>query len=326
MVLYKCECGHETNKKYSMKIHLNRKISCMTNKNMSIININTLCVSRINTNLSHLTIEEKKTREKEMKKQRNIKRNFKEYSIGGMTEIQYASRLLKNMKKRINENKLSIHDWTVETFLKLLQQNTIYKIITMYGILEFPMVLTNGYHNSASIDRIDDNEGYILSNIEIRPHFLNTRYKLSTKDLKTIIESKLINSFQEININYKYFYILANHAKQNKRKINFDFNSIKECTEFLIELFKQQNGKCHYSKIPIYAIHNHKYRISIERLDSTKSYNKNNIVLIVVGLNNRPSGQYKNIHLTIQQKEFASKVGSFNQEYWNKCFEKFIVN
>jgi hypothetical protein len=59
--------------------------------------------------------------------------------------------------------------------------------------------------------------------------------------------------------------------------------------------------------------------LSIERLNPLKSYCKENIVLIVVGLNSQPNGQFLNSHLTDNQRHQALEVGKFNQEYWNLC-------
>ena len=43
--------------------------------------------------------------------------------------------------------------------------------------------MKSGYHNTASFDRIDDSLAYTEDNIEIRPHFLNTPFKLTTQNI-----------------------------------------------------------------------------------------------------------------------------------------------
>jgi len=89
--------------------------------------------------------------------------------------------------------------------------------------------------------------------------------------------------------------------------------------EFLLRLFILQGGRCKYSYIPIFPYSLHPYKISVERINPLKGYSKNNIALIVVGLNGRPAGQFKNLHLTENQKQIALDAGKFNQEYWNTC-------
>jgi len=107
-----------------------------------------------------------------------------------------------------------------------------------------------------------------------------------------------------------------NTTNKNKK---FDFDSLKECKLFLIKLYIKQGGRCAYSNIPIYPERNHKYKLSPERIDPTKSYNKDNIVLIVIGLNGSPAGQWLNEDLSEQQHQIALKSGIFNQDYWNSC-------
>ena len=56
MVLYRCLCGYEAKLKADMKKHLNRKISCMPDQDMELINIEDLLVEgRIYENLSHFS-------------------------------------------------------------------------------------------------------------------------------------------------------------------------------------------------------------------------------------------------------------------------------
>jgi len=329
MVLYKCECGYETNIKGHMKNHLNRIISCTLNKDMKLIDVNTLLIKgKIYQKLSHLTLEEKSEKDK----QRHSKNDSNNNILGKLTTEMFAKQVLKYMKNSSKKRNHNLPSWILEDVVKILQNNQIYIIKdTVLGQLEFPMMLTNGYHNTASFDRINNNLGYYESNIEIRPFFLNTLYKLDTEDIKNIIKireekqnnQELVNIAKNITSKWTcFFYTLSksakHHSDENRGK-TFDFINIKECALFLIKLYIEQGGRCAYSKIPIYPETGHKYRISTERLDPTKSYSKDNIVLIVVGLNGRLPGQYLNKNLTDEQTQEALEAARFNQEYWDIC-------
>jgi len=345
--LYICLCkNYRTHDKSKLREHLQRKISCIPqNVDRSLINIDTLLVNskQIHENLSHLTEDEKFER----KRQQKIKCNTENKTmLGLMTIKQFSSMLYQNMKchtntrneKRLLNNKILHHElsWAVDDIIKMLKDtNEVYIIPeTILGPLIFPLKLTNGFHNSAAFDRIDNELGYFKENIEIRPHFLNTPYKLSTSQIKDIVEfreknqdiqellgiTKLINNYSFTN----FFHELAAQCKSNSRVSDheyktFEFDSIKECGLFFIKLFIEQGGRCAYSKIPIYPEKQHVYKISPERVDPSKGYSKNNVVLITIGLNGRPAGQFLNEHLTDEQKLIAINAGCFNQDYWDQC-------
>jgi hypothetical protein len=334
MVLYRCECGVESDNRYNMKKHLIRKTSCIKGKDMSVIDVDFLCVSRITKDLSILTSDEKKQRQKEQIKQHDFNRGI----LGNLTDLTYAKEKLKSMKKASKERKHILPTfWSSETVLSLLQKNQIYKVDTNIGIFEFPTILANGYLNSAVLDRINDDIGYKLDNIEVRPHFLNTPYKLSTDDIKQIPIlreiPRTLDELEEIEyminmqpLHKNFFYNKAHDIMKNtkiktreKRGITFDFESIEECRQFLVEQYVKQGGRCYYTNIPIVQDKEDIFMISTERLDPTKSYNKNNIVFVVIGLNFPPKGQIYNKQINEEQLKIAIDAAIFNQEYWDRC-------
>lgn len=134
------------------------------------------------------------------------------------------------------------------------------------------------------------------------------------------ILKKIIDDVDNIPISRTFFYKLANGAKSHSsdKKI-FDFKSISECAYFLIQIFIKQGGRCAYSNVPIYPISGHKYMMSIERKNPLNGYTKENIILIVAGLNCPPSGQIHNKNRDEIEKEEILKTSIFNQEYWDKC-------
>ena len=73
---------------------------------------------------------------------------------------------------------------------------------------------------------------------------------------------------------YRYLTDIQNHAKQNARQCDISL-------EDLYSQYKKQNGKCIYSGIPlIFVRRGRTYRkgnASIDRIDSSEGYTKNNI-------------------------------------------------
>jgi len=340
MVKYKSPCGYTSSDRSCMGRHITSH-KCV-NLNISL---DDLCVEKarnLRQDISHLTEEEKIQRLKDQKKQYKInnkeliKKQQQEYdlkigSLGAQTDVQHARQILKHMKSHsiTREHKFSDY-WNVDKVLELLRDNQIYKV----GLFEFPMKLTNGYYNSASIDRIDDTKGYEIDNIEVRPLFLNSSRKLTTKHIQQLSVLRTIpRSIDELKnivlllkqkpISYNFFNSTARHAKNKrgaeKRNIKFDFKDIDECVNFLIEKYIEQGGRCYYSNIPINPICNDSFMASIERKNPTKSYCRDNIVLIVYGLNFPIRGQFLNSKISDEQREIALKSATFNQEYWNKC-------
>jgi hypothetical protein len=71
---------------------------------------------------------------------------------------------------------------------------------------------------------------------------------------------------------------LLNGAKRRSVKDNKEFNLTKQ---FLISLFNKQEGKCFYTGLDLLAYNNssNDFCVSIDRVDSTKDYTTDNIVL-----------------------------------------------
>jgi hypothetical protein len=112
-------------------------------------------------------------------------------------------------------------------------------------------------------------------------------------------------------------------------RINRDLSHLDK--EERLDLWKKENrekdqikacpgGRCAYLGIPIYLEKNHKYKTSIERIDPTKGYGRNNIALIVSSLNGRPIGRYNNKNITNEERKTAVETGAlgFNVDKLNK--------
>ncbi len=330
--IYRCLCGFESVEKSHMNRHLNRKTPCAYRDSVPDSDATFYGEKRKQEDISHLTTEEKKER---FLKQ-CLNNTTKLHMVGNMTIKQLSRKILGCMKDSTHRRKHGDVLWNEDDILKILEANKHYIVPdTILGDIIFPMTLTNGYHNTPSFDRINNDLGYFIENVEVRPHFLNTTHKLTTAHIKNIIhdreqkqnENELINISRNINLEHKYdinfFYYLAKsikrcYNKKHNRRI-FDFESLEECMIFLIKQYIKQGGRCVYSNIPIYPETNHEYKISPERIHPGKNYSKDNLILITVGLNGPPSGQFLNKNLTDEQRETAIESAKFNSEYWNKC-------
>ena len=327
MVQYKCKCIYKTDLRANMRRHILRK-KCI--EYLGDINelIDTLCIERIKkyADLSNVSIEEKKQRFKEYKKQHGKIRNLKIGALGQYNELDLSKKIYKSMKWDSKYRGHEQPEITFEEFTKLLLESR-YKIDTSIGILEFPMKLTNGYFNSASPDRIDNNKGYLRSNIRIVPCFLNVNDKLLSKiepeDWKKIViireQKRNINKLIKIandllnnSISNSHFYQLGNsahlHSKKSNGKKTFEFEYISDFIIYIIEQFIKQGGRCAYLKIPIYPESGHKYKVSLERINPLNGYTKDNIVLITSALNGNPVGQRR--HLTYEQRNEIIKYSA----------------
>lgn len=123
-------------------------------------------------------------------------------------------------------------------------------------------------------------------------------YKKNSNALKTNLEEYL---------KYKHNYF---KRKSKLKNIDFDLDM-----HTLYELYQKQNGKCYYTGIEI--IHNSgcfDYNsITVERLDSTKGYTKDNIVLAAFNINS-----FKGMMDENEFKIFLDKIIPNLIEYKNK--------
>jgi hypothetical protein len=100
------------------------------------------------------------------------------------------------------------------------------------------------------------------------------RYRRENINKEVIRASKYYHN----NRSDKWFIYLFKNCHRNNKKYSslIDFNS-----NYILELFQKQNGMCGYFNIPlvITEIHKHPFKPSIDRIDNTKGYTKDNIIL-----------------------------------------------
>lgn len=83
--------------------------------------------------------------------------------------------------------------------------------------------------------------------------------------------------------------ILASKKRSKLKKMKFNLND-----KFIYELYRSQNGKCHYSNIPLVLKSKSDWQASIERKDVKKGYTQDNVCLICLEFNGTDCSGSKN--------------------------------
>ena len=309
MTKYKCLCGFETSLRGDITRHIKRKTPC--SPNLESVTVDDLCIERtrkIAQDLSNLTLDEKIN----LNRERTKKRNLNKYKLNGRTEIEFANYLLSNMIQNSKKRNYDIPELNKKDILIFLHENNVYKANTSLGVIEIPLILSNGHFNSASIDRIDNKKGYLKDNIKVIPLFLNTNEarmsKILQNDWNEIIKireyTRDMDTLQQIAdtinnnpISTSMFYRLSHSAYKHsiQSNITYDFKLKHELMKFLVEKFVEQAGRCKYLNVPLsIGTDTCKYKMSIERINPNNGYTRNNIALIISSLNGQPAGKRKN--------------------------------
>ena len=98
---------------------------------------------------------------------------------------------------------------------------------------------------------------------------------------------------------------IYNGAKRRSRKKGFGFNITKEDIQ---NLYIEQKGKCAITGIKMTFIANDKYKISLDRIDSSKGYLKNNVQLLCWWVN-RCKSNYSKHDLLVFAHGIIRKMG-----------------
>lgn len=90
--------------------------------------------------------------------------------------------------------------------------------------------------------------------------------------------------------------ILQDCVKCSKNKARILIGELNITAEFLIEQFQLQKGKCFYSGLSMIHKPHSDFKCSVERLDNTKNYTKDNIKLVIQELNTMVQWSVNKIH------------------------------
>lgn len=73
-----------------------------------------------------------------------------------------------------------------------------------------------------------------------------------------------------------------NAARNRSTRKGMDFDIT---TDYLLELWERQNGTCFYTGVPMTIDRNDNNALSIDRIDSSKGYTRDNVVLVCSSIN-----------------------------------------
>lgn len=160
------------------------------------------------------------------------------------------------------------------------------------ALTKLPLAFKQNDPHSASIDRIDNNQGYIPGNIHIIAQSIN----LGRSSLPLSIFIPLLNELKGLtiitspppNTNGKrarfqntlrgFLFCKRLRAKESKKD-----NTIT--TDDLLQLYNLQNGKCALTNQQMFKVFDHPKSISIDRIDSSIGYQQSNIQLVCSWVN-----------------------------------------
>lgn len=83
----------------------------------------------------------------------------------------------------------------------------------------------------------------------------------------------------------KWFQALVASSKTTSKLREGARSEFNLSTDFLLDLLESQQGRCHYSNIPMTFKHGEDWSASIERMDTAKGYTQDNVCLICVEFN-----------------------------------------
>jgi hypothetical protein len=135
---------------------------------------------------------------------------------------------------------------------------------------------------SLSIDRIDNNFGHIIGNIQLTCMGVNlAKNRHINGDVKYFIECiKNNNLFVPNKLSRDYVSTLIRNAKNRDNSFDNDIN-----TDWIFDLLDKQGGRCALTNIRL-AGHKHPcLSLSIDRINSKLWYIKSNIQLVVKAIN-----------------------------------------
>lgn len=125
----------------------------------------------------------------------------------------------------------------------------------------------------------------VLDNFEKRNNALYSQWRTECKVCKNIRDKNNENKRCINNsLEYKLGLLIGNTKQRTKKRNKEALFNID--IEYLKELYNKQNGICYYSNKKMSFMTNSREKISIDRIDSTKWYEKGNIVLCCWTANN----------------------------------------
>ena len=229
---------------------------------------------------------------------REATRTYREYYTKDQ-HIQYLVRSVKSRERKYGNDRPEFlnNEISKEIINDLLKEQS-YKCFYTGEKLEFSF----NSNNKITIDRINSSIGYIKSNIQLvcfkvntaknllsHSDFINLIYSIKSKHTEGTIETnkKKINSF------LSYIFKSCKSSKVNKQ---YKFELTKTDVLHKLEL---QKYRCAYTNKPLEFEKYSENKLSIDRIDSNKGYEKDNIQLVIWranrAKNNLSNGEFMNM-------------------------------
>lgn len=225
-------------------------------------------------------------------------KNNKKYRENNKDKISNRSKKIYNnnkneiCKKKKEDRRKNICNYLITEARKRANKNNIEFNITVNYIknifpkdnkcpfLNIPIKINDNIQkdNSITIDRIDNNKGYIKGNVL----FLSLKANRSKSNATIEEYEKIIKKLEVLKINYdnKYNFInfgkLCSNKKYQAKKINIKFNLTKE---YLLSIYPK-NNKCPLLDIELKQGKNIPQSPSLDRINPEEGYIKNNVVFI----------------------------------------------
>ena len=226
-----------------------------------------------------------------------VRNNEVGYMRGGVT---YISRQRSSMEHTFNWTSNEFSLWAADT---LERQN--------FKCAYSGQRLTA---STVSLERLDETIGYSPENcILIDIHFQTGR-QWTREKFQSIYELRIIDTYDEDEVRKTINWTRMNKSEQTRNakrghqhptKLSIVFSILKgscrsstefrnkqgknhqqsEITiEYLIELWEKQRGRCYYLDIPLNTCGD--WQVSVERLDESEGYTKDNVVLVALETQN----------------------------------------
>lgn len=197
-------------------------------------------------------------------------------------------RVLKRIWHFSRRNCLSRKGKAVEHTLTFQQMVDIWhaqKGLCYY--LKIPMVLLTASDWKCSLERRDPSKGYTSENCVLCCHEMNgacqwTPEKVS--EFKNHLAFPIEHEFQITDSVHRFVSYLWSSARSSssacRKKGRAGKGEFDITVEYLIDILTWQDGKCHYSGIPMNFEKKSTWKASLERLDPLLGYTEGNVVFI----------------------------------------------
>lgn len=152
-----------------------------------------------------------------------------------------------------------------------------------YCNIELNTIIGNKNCDQISIDRIDSSNGHVKDNVVLTCLFCN--YAKNTSNInyfKNFINNIKTGIYNDDNLIFDKYWVRKLYNLIIQRDKNSDITK-----EWIQSQIIKQSYLCHYSGLKFVITEEPRYpfKPSIERLDNTKFYEKDNCVLVCLGIN-----------------------------------------